>query len=505
MAVRLHIKICEAKDVIKMDVGGKSDPYITLRLKSQDKKERQKTQVISNTRNPIWNQEFDITAQDPNDTLLIDMYDEDLKNDDKMMDQLQYPVSTWQIGAPADRKELDIKLKKKKAGKLIFEVQAFPAETYHEQARDIQVEQSYNPQRGHLKIHVYDGKKLKKMDAVGKSDPYMSFELKDRKKSKIKTQIISNTLDPIWNQDLILDVPDVKKDVLVVNLWDEDIKNDDRMMNEQEIPLSSVPIGQKQEFNEGIKLKKKDAGTLHYEYTLCDGPAPTGQDFKPCKLRVTVLKAEKLKKMDANASDPYVTLQLNKEKESLQKTKAIQNDLNPVWNEKFEFSCKDWNTDKLYVNMWDEDIKNDDKMMNELEYPLSQWPIGTDMQVTENLKLKKKDAGILYLGIEVLDVDGQPAVKTRDIVLEEPNGSYCEFSLGNFPSDYSTNFSGFTVYSESLSPLHSFEEKQHHHHRVQTKEVEEEVKPEKPKEEKKEKKPKEEKKEKKEKKSKKPK
>ena len=67
MSCKLHIKICEAKDVLKMDVGGKSDPYVTLRLKSQDKKSAQKTQVISNTTDPIWNQEFDITATDPND------------------------------------------------------------------------------------------------------------------------------------------------------------------------------------------------------------------------------------------------------------------------------------------------------------------------------------------------------------------------------------------------------------------------------------------------------
>ena len=56
-----------------MDVIGKSDPYVTLRLKSQDKKDVQKTQVIPNTIDPIWNQEFDILAVDPNDILLINM------------------------------------------------------------------------------------------------------------------------------------------------------------------------------------------------------------------------------------------------------------------------------------------------------------------------------------------------------------------------------------------------------------------------------------------------
>ena len=474
MACRLHIKICEAKKVLKMDLGGKSDPYITLRLKSQEKSKCQKTQVISNTTDPIWNQEFDIDVDDPNDVLLINMYDEDIKNDDKMMDELQYPVNTWPIGGPLDRKELDIKLKKKKAGKLIFEVQSFPRQLV--QSRDVQIDDDnkYNPTRGHLKIHVYDGKKLKKMDTIGKSDPYMTFHLKDRfdekgkeidKKYKAKTQVISNNLSPVWNQDLLLDVPDIKKDVLVINLWDEDIKNDDRMMNEVEVPLSSVPIGQKQEFNDTIKLKKKDAGTLHYEYTLCDGPAPTGsQPALPCKLLVHAWKGQKLKKMDANASDPYLTLEIQGEKDSLQKTKYIKDDLSPVWDEHFEFNCKDWNTDHLLVNLWDKDIKNDDKMMNELDYPLNQWPIGSHLDIVEDIKLKKKDAGKLFLGIDVLDANAEPKVQSRDIKLEEPAGDYCDFSLGNFPDSYSTDFTGYTNYSATLSDLHSWDEKKHHHH-----------------------------------------
>ncbi|KAK8900369.1 hypothetical protein M9Y10_002696 [Tritrichomonas musculus] len=633
MAARLHIKICEAKKVLKMDLGGKSDPYVTLRLKSQDKKDVQKTQIISNTTDPIWNQEFDIVATDPNDVLLINMFDEDIKNDDKMMDELQFPVNTWPVGGPLDRKELDIKLKKKKAGKFIFEVQAFPAEGYasgvseravnlggssgtegcrvhikafdakdvlkmdlggksdpylrfgikgkkesrvktqiisntrnpiwnqeldvvstnrsadvlevdmldediknddkmmdkieiplrdHQigehyvfdnniklkkkdaghlhfeldflpadgfagvQSRDIQLEgadQTYSPQRGHLKIHVVDGKKLKKMDTIGKSDPYMTFQLKDRyddnKKPThlAKTQVISNNLNPVWNQDLVLDVPDIKKDVLLVNLWDEDLKHDDRMMNEQEIPLSSVPIGQRQVFNDTIQLKKKDAGTLHYEYELCDGPAPVERSvpMQPCKLLVHAIKGEKLRKLDVNASDPYLTLQIKGEPDSLKRTKTIDNDLNPVWNETFEYHCKDWNTDVLVVNMMDEDIKHDDKMMNELEFPLRQWPIGTHIDYQEDIKLKKKDAGRLYLGIDVLDENAQapppqpqpePKVQSRDIVLEEPAGDYCNFTLGNYPSDYSTDFTGYTNCSHSLSKLHSSEERFHHHHHL---------------------------------------
>lgn len=266
-------------------------------------------------------------------------------------------------------------------------------------------EHKYNPQRGHLKIHVVNGKKLRKMDPIGKSDPYMTFELKDHKGSKVKTNVIENNLSPVWNEDLVIDIPDIKKDVLLVNLWDEDIKNDYRMMNEQEIHLNTIPIGQKQVFNEGIKFKKKDAGNLHYEYELLEGPAPQQNTMKskPCIILVHAIKAEKLGKMFDNLPDSYLTLQIKGESDSIKRTRTIDNDRNPVWNEKFEYHCKDWNSDVLVLNLSAENIRNDDMIMNEIEFPLKQWPIGTHIDYQEDIKLKKKNAGRLYLKIDVLD------------------------------------------------------------------------------------------------------
>lgn len=132
----LKIKICEARNILKLSLNflashlsylGGSDPYVTIRLKSQDKKDVQKTQAIRHSTDPIWNQEFDIICSDPNDILVINMYDTDIKNDDKMMDEHEFPVSTWPVRGFFDRKELEIELGKKNAGKFIFEAQSFPA------------------------------------------------------------------------------------------------------------------------------------------------------------------------------------------------------------------------------------------------------------------------------------------------------------------------------------------------------------------------------------------
>lgn len=480
MACRLHIKICEAQKVLKMDLGGKSDPYVTLKLKSQDKKDVQKTQVISNTTNPIWNQEFDIVANDPNDSLLINMFDEDIKNDDKMMDELSYPVNTWQIGAPVDRKEVDLKLKKKKAGKLIFEVQAFPAEgvaAVSERAVDLEGTTATEGMRLHIK--AFDAKDVLKMDLGGKSDPYLRFRLKGKKESTKKTQIISNTRNPVWNQELDVVSKDRQTDILEVDMFDEDIKNDDKMMDRISIPLREHNYGEHYVFDNEINLKKKKAGRLHFEIDFLPEngePAVQTRDVQleqpagqPCKVRVHAIKGENLLKMDANASDPYVRLQIKGQPDyTQQRTKTVDNNLNPVWDQTYDLVCNDWNTDVLLVDLYDEDLVNDDQMMDQLAFPINQWPIGTHVDYNDNIKYKGKDAGRLYLGIDVIDVN-TPIVQNRDIVLEEPAGDYCPFTLEGYGSSYSTDFTGYTDWSHSLSPLNSADEKRHHHHGIQKK------------------------------------
>lgn len=52
------------------------------------------------------------------------MYNKSSKGDEKLMNQLELPVYDLMVYDQVDRKEIDIMLKKKKAGTLIFEVQA---------------------------------------------------------------------------------------------------------------------------------------------------------------------------------------------------------------------------------------------------------------------------------------------------------------------------------------------------------------------------------------------
>ena len=61
----LHLDLIKAKNLIKTDIMGKSDPYAVLKYGNQ----KDKTPVVKNTQNPEWNHssDFDMDLGDDTD------------------------------------------------------------------------------------------------------------------------------------------------------------------------------------------------------------------------------------------------------------------------------------------------------------------------------------------------------------------------------------------------------------------------------------------------------
>ncbi|KHF98943.1 Extended synaptotagmin-2 [Gossypium arboreum] len=108
-------------------------------------------------------------------------------------------------------------------------------------------------------------------------------------------------------------------------------------------------------------------------------------------LHVKVIRALKLKKKDLlGASDPYVKIKLTESKLPSKQTTVKMKNLNPEWNEEFNFTVKDPLTQilKLHVIDWEQIGKHDKMGMNEV--PLKDLTPDEPKLMTLEL-VKKKD------------------------------------------------------------------------------------------------------------------
>ena len=90
--MNLHIRVVEAADVPKMDVAGKSDPYVLI--KSSKSSQTYQTKHKNNTDKPVWNEEFTIPITSAMDDILtIEMYDKDTISKDDIISKIAIQVN----------------------------------------------------------------------------------------------------------------------------------------------------------------------------------------------------------------------------------------------------------------------------------------------------------------------------------------------------------------------------------------------------------------------------
>ncbi|CAD6264519.1 unnamed protein product [Miscanthus lutarioriparius] len=87
-----------------------------------------------------------------------------------------------------------------------------------------------------LTIRVIEARNLRAMDSNGFSDPYVKLHLG---KQRFKTKVIKMNLNPTWDQEFSFLVGDVK-DVLKLDVYDEDILQMDDFLGQIRVPLEDV-------------------------------------------------------------------------------------------------------------------------------------------------------------------------------------------------------------------------------------------------------------------------
>ncbi|NXU47982.1 ESYT3 protein, partial [Turnix velox] len=125
----------------------------------------------------------------------------------------------------------------------------------------------------------------------------------------------------------------------------------------------------------------------------------------PCGvIRVHLLEAENLVQKDSflgairGKSDPYALLRVGT---AQYRSKTVSRDLNPIWNETFEFVVHEVPGQDLEVDLYDEDPDKDDFMGSLL---ISLVDVMNDRTVDEWFPLSKTTSGHLHLKLEWLSL-----------------------------------------------------------------------------------------------------
>jgi Ca2+-dependent lipid-binding protein len=234
------------------------------------------------------------------------------------------------------------------------------------------------PLEGVVRVSVVQARNLKAMDRGGTSDPYAIVTLSSApKNTKARTQIVVKTLNPYWNSSFDLSSPNLHRESLQVAIYDKDLLSDDQIGTVQ-IELSRFmlnPLPKEdtmlvgcaktqwyaiQDDSERLRI----TGEVELKVELERKPPPSA--MRSWIVVAAVKEARGLTAKDSGGtSDPYALLVLGKQKH---KTKVVQKELNPRWEETFQLVVNTAGlrpSHPLLLSVFDKDIIGADDIIGQ--------------------------------------------------------------------------------------------------------------------------------------------
>merc|ERR1719312_1507214 len=384
---KLLVNLIKAKELIKADVMGKSDPYATLVYGNQ----KFKTKTVKNSLEPLWNHEvtFDI-PEGKCKNVLIEVFDADKFGKDKSIGKLDLQVADLVNMAGQEGKWFP--LSGVKSGQVLLSSDLLDA-----LGANAKKEPSSMLGR-------------KDSDLLSKGDNDGSPILENLPKGKatikvIKAKVLKNTQEPQWDHNAEFDFPEGNNRTFNLEVFDSDKLGKDKSLGKLTLdiydvlamdgsegkwfPLSGVKsgkvllsadfldnLGRKasdilpsllnsgdpndpkglKDFGgrrdskdpSGVRRDSKDPSGGRKDSKDPNSKYPTGLgdnnddvELPSGKAKINVIKAKELIKTDMiGKSDPYAVISYGKQNE---KTKVVKNTQEPQWNHEAEFEVPDGN------------------------------------------------------------------------------------------------------------------------------------------------------------------
>ncbi|KAJ6656904.1 hypothetical protein lerEdw1_002905 [Lerista edwardsae] len=252
----LVVTIQEAHGLPVMDEHSQgSDPYIKMTI-LPDKRHRVKTRVLRKTLDPIFDETFTFYGipysqlQDLVLHFLVLSFDRFSRDD--VIGEVMVPLAG--VDPSTGKVQLTREIIKRNIQKCISR-------------GELQVSLSYQPVAQRMTVVVLKARHLPKMDITGLSDPYVKVNVYYSRKriAKKKTHVKKCTLNPVFNESFIYDIPadllpDISIEFLVID-FDRTTKNE--VVGRLILGAHSVTAGGVEHWREVCESPRKQIAKWH--------------------------------------------------------------------------------------------------------------------------------------------------------------------------------------------------------------------------------------------------
>jgi len=203
-----------------------SDPYVKLQL-LPEKQHKVKTRVLRRTLNPVYDEDFTFYGVNFNQLPILTLHFVVLSFDRYSRDDVIGEVML-------EMENLDLKDSEVCPVSLIRDIAPRSMKLKDQGRGELLVSVCHQPAAARLTVVVLKARNLPKMDITGMSDPYVKIYLlhKDQRISKKKTHVKKRTLNPVFNESFVFDLPRTDNGLADVQLefalldWDRVTKNE---------------------------------------------------------------------------------------------------------------------------------------------------------------------------------------------------------------------------------------------------------------------------------------
>ncbi|KAM9813857.1 extended synaptotagmin-1-like [Neosynchiropus ocellatus] len=379
----LRIHLLEAQNLVAKDnlmggmVKGKSDPYVKVNIGTVVFK----SQVIKENLNPTWNEMYELVLSGPTVAdILFEAYDKDLDSDDFLG---RFSVKLSEVVRQQYTDEW-FTLNDVKSGRvhLILEWVPTVSRTLRlEQVLQLQSLQSFRnkavPAAALLFVHLDRAHSLPFKKSGKEPKACAELVLDD---TSHKSKMCERSRNPEWSESFCFRVRDPERQMLIVKLssgWDQpmgslvvslrDVLREPGLAQDQWFdldgasPESQILLRAELKILESKMAELISSGTLPCaSYGSGHGQVKLSLSCSPQeeKLVVVVHGCRGLLSQSKDGVDGYVTLMLlpDKSKSTKRKTTVKKRDLNPEFNERFEFQVP---SGELRFRQLSVSVKND--------------------------------------------------------------------------------------------------------------------------------------------------